>query len=99
MHFLRTVLTSSFVLTFCNVFLLLESNDPSKVTTPESNDRAPKAANYESNEGRYFREFTVLTLVWKGFVTVKDAKQNNLALIYFNYFSFKGRKKSTQVYC
>ena len=39
-------------------FLVPENNDPLRVTTPR-NQRASKAANSESNEGRYYGKFTV----------------------------------------
>ena len=42
----------------CKHFLFPESNDPPKITTPLKL-RPPKAANSESNEGRYYRNSTV----------------------------------------
>ena len=42
----------------CKRFLFPESNDPPKITTPLKL-RPPKAANSESNEGRYYRNSTV----------------------------------------
>ena len=44
----------------CKRFLFPESNDPPKITTPLKL-RPPKAANSESNEGRYYRNSTVFT--------------------------------------
>ena len=42
----------------CKRFLFPESNDPPNITTPLKL-RPPKAANSESNEGRYYRNSTV----------------------------------------
>ena len=42
----------------CKRFLFPESNDPPKITTPQKL-RPPKAANSESNEGRYYQNSTV----------------------------------------
>ena len=43
----------------CKRFLFPKSNDPPKITTPLKL-LPPKAANSESNEGRYYRNSTVL---------------------------------------
>ena len=57
----------------CKRFLFPESNDPPKVTTP-------KAANSESNEGRYYRNSTVVKYCRERFVLMLESVKSDLNL-------------------